>query len=229
MSWMQTISGRAVDLFLPKRETIVIEDIAASLSRIPRFNGHTREFYSVAQHCYLVSRYLEHQSLASEPEFTTLLLAGMLHDAHEAYLGDITSPVAAMLECQRLKTAKSLFDRMIEEQLIPGRYRDQASGVRLAGTCPIDRPEVHQADAVLLATEKRDLMAKAKIETIRLSMPPWGGMKIVPWSMEEAEHRFLNRYAELTGGIQVGSLALWQKLRGATSIEEFLKEQTDAD
>lgn len=227
MSWVQTISGRAVDLFLPDRQSIVIEDIAASLSRIPRFNGHTREFYSVAQHCYLVSLYLE-RSLTSEPEFTTLLLAGLLHDAHEAYLGDITSPVAAMLECPRLKTAKSLFDRMIEEQLIPGTYRHRPSGLRLGGTCHIDRQEIHQADAVLLATEKRDLMAKEQRPWQKLALP-WNGMKIVPWSMAEAEHRFLNRYAELTGGIQVGSLALRQKLRGATSIEEFLKEQADAD
>lgn len=63
-----------------------IESIASALSHINRFNGHVGA-YSVAQHCTLVALELPRE----------LRLPGLLHDASEAYLGDVTSPLKAML------------------------------------------------------------------------------------------------------------------------------------
>lgn len=77
---LNLIGGRQVDLRNPKTTDIHIDDIAGALSKLCRFSGHVREFYSVAQHCVLVARALPKD----------LQLMGLLHDASEAYLNDIT-------------------------------------------------------------------------------------------------------------------------------------------
>jgi 5'-deoxynucleotidase YfbR-like HD superfamily hydrolase len=86
-----TRSGMLVPLNQPTAEHIRLGDIAHALARIPRFNGHTIEPWSVADHSRLVAR------LLPDDVGPTLRLAALLHDGHEAYLGDITSPVAEAL------------------------------------------------------------------------------------------------------------------------------------
>jgi len=78
-----TLSGRQIDPFNLRTKDIDIQDIAHSLAMQCRYNGHTRRFYSVAEHSVLVSQVLpdEHK------------LWGLLHDATEAYIGDMVSPV----------------------------------------------------------------------------------------------------------------------------------------
>lgn len=83
MSWLQTFTGRRVDLFAPLPEQIDIEDIAHALAHECRYAGHVREFYSVAQHSVIVSDLCE----------TEDALWGLLHDASEAYLGDVVKPL----------------------------------------------------------------------------------------------------------------------------------------
>lgn len=84
--WVVTASGGAVDIVWPKSDQIKLGDIAQSLSRIQRFNGHTTVPVSVAQHSLLV------EALIADDDYE-LRLAALLHDAHEAYLGDISSPM----------------------------------------------------------------------------------------------------------------------------------------
>lgn len=87
---VETHSGMVVDLVNPKPEQIYIHDIAWSLSRQSRFNGHTSGSisYSVAQHsCWVATRVLH------ETKDRHAALYALLHDAHEAYIGDIVSPL----------------------------------------------------------------------------------------------------------------------------------------
>lgn len=87
-------SGLLVDLVDPRPEHISIEDIAWSLSRTARFNGSTGgEFvYSVAQHSVWVSMAIQ-QFWGRDASFA---LQALLHDAHEAYTGDIVTPMKRM-------------------------------------------------------------------------------------------------------------------------------------
>ena len=90
--WMQTASGRAFDLLTPRPAQVSLDDIAHALARIARFSGHTPEVWSVAAHSRLVTRIVAQRSSDRE-----LRLAALLHDAHEAYLGDMTRPVKEAL------------------------------------------------------------------------------------------------------------------------------------
>ena len=89
-AYIQTYTGRLVNPFDIKEGDISIEDIAHSLSMQCRFNGNTNKFYSVAEHSINVSLILR-----SMPAKTQLL--GLLHDATEAYLSDIPTPVKKYL------------------------------------------------------------------------------------------------------------------------------------
>ncbi len=88
MAKLETVSGRKINITNPDPATIVIEDIAWALSRLPRFSGHSIPYvpYSVAQHCIQVANDL----VDSGPR---IQLFGLLHDAAEAYINDLPSPV----------------------------------------------------------------------------------------------------------------------------------------
>ena len=87
----QNLSGKSIDLTHLKPEDICIEDIAHALSLQCRYNGQIKEFYSVAQHSSLVSRLVYYDT-----KDKTLALCGLLHDAAEAYIGDIITPIKHM-------------------------------------------------------------------------------------------------------------------------------------
>lgn len=84
---IRTYSGIYINPFDPKPEQICIEDIAHALANICRFGGHTQRFYSVAEHCVMGSAYYTTYGMHKES------LAFLLHDASEAYLGDIPAPL----------------------------------------------------------------------------------------------------------------------------------------
>lgn len=90
--WMQTYSGRAFRFDEPTNLELNIKDISRPLSRIPRFNGHGSKPLSVAEHSLIVRRIL-HNWGASE----MVQLHGLMHDAHEAFTGDIIAPFKRFL------------------------------------------------------------------------------------------------------------------------------------
>jgi len=80
-SYIVTYTGKRIYPLDPDPDEICIEDIAHALSNKCRFGGHTRAFYSVAQHSIIVSNF------CGDP------LNGLLHDAAEAYLADVASTI----------------------------------------------------------------------------------------------------------------------------------------
>lgn len=82
MASICTYTGIQFTPFTPRVEQVCAADVAHALSNMPRFAGHTRRFYSVAQHSVTVS-------LICAPEDAVY---GLLHDASEAYLLDVPTP-----------------------------------------------------------------------------------------------------------------------------------------
>ncbi|MBS1198125.1 MAG: hypothetical protein H6R18_1910 [Proteobacteria bacterium] len=131
MSYLLTFTGKHLDLIDPQPNMINLLDIAHGLANTCRFSGQCRFYYSVAQHSELASRIVP-------VEFE---LEALLHDAAEAYLCDIPSPLKLLLPDYRAIEAR--MDAAIRERF---------------GLPATTSPEVKQADLVMLATEKRDLM-----------------------------------------------------------------------
>lgn len=169
---MQTVSGRQIRIFDPFHESneFVIEDIAHHLSLVCRFTGAVRVHYSVAQHSVLVSQLVP-------PEFA---LEGLLHDASEAYLNDIASPVKAGLP--DYKATEVAMEKALATKF--GLYWPKS-------------PEVKRADGIAVATEARDLMRNAPT-LWRLPEKPLRGVTIEPWTPERAELEFLARFREVS-------------------------------
>lgn len=91
-----TLSDESLlDLRNPSVDSIRIQDIASSLSNVCRFNGHIEKFYSVAEHSVCVAHDALHRG-CSIPE----CLAALMHDATEAYIGDMSRPLKDILGSQ---------------------------------------------------------------------------------------------------------------------------------
>lgn len=172
LPYIYTYSGNIVNPTNIALPNILIQDIAHALSNICRFTGHTKDFYSVAQHSVIVS-YLCHPDDA---------LSGLLHDASEAYLTDIAAPLknTDMFKEYR-EIEKNLMDR-----------------IRCRFNLPKEQPEsVSKADKDLLHIEVGSFInnrSKALND-----VPVKTGLCIAPLSSEDAEILFAKRFFELIG------------------------------
>jgi hypothetical protein len=139
MSNVEMFSGVFFDLLVPDSDEVDIKDIAHHTALTCRFNGGTSRFYSVAEHSYRVAAVLER---SGQP--LHIVFAGLMHDAHEAYTGDLSTPFKKMLgpiytECvSRLDT------------VIAQRFKISRQDLRSR--------QVHMADMVMLAVEAHWLM-----------------------------------------------------------------------
>ena len=172
--WIQTSTGKQFFPLAPRVEDIDIEDIAHHLSHINRFTGATKRPYSVAQHSVLVSGIVP---LAD-------MLWGLLHDASEAYLNDISRPVKHGAALDGYRLAEDQLQRLICERF------------GLSQEMP---PSVKHADLRMFATEARDLMPGLPAGCCderrdRELCYPW---TIVPWGPTTAKNEFLERYRDL--------------------------------
>lgn len=184
-------SGNYFNFLNPESCEVSIEDIAHALSHICRFGGHSSEFYSVAQHSVLVSNELEFCARIWKKDDPSVDvqhwgMIGLLHDAAEAFIGDIPSPLKQLLPDYKV------IEERIERAIFP-----------IFGL-PYPLPAaLKQVDLTLLATEQRDLMPAhddewAIIKGIK-PLPKLGTSAIRPWDCERAFAEFIARYEDLGG------------------------------
>lgn len=170
-AWIQTYSGRRFTPTNPNPDAIVIQDIAHALSMLCRFGGHSSKFYSVAQHCVLVSHLCNFEDA----------FWGLMHDASEAYLVDLPRPI---------KHSGKL-DVYIEYE-----NKVQLAICKRFGLPEKEPPSVKKADKILLATEARDLLRNLRSDFSLKEIPlPF---KIDPLGPREAKDLFMKRFFELT-------------------------------
>lgn len=169
----RTHSGRMIDLSAPVPEDINLEDIAHHLARVCRFGGAVDEYYSVASHSVYVARIVE----AWEGATPELVRAALLHDATEAYLGDMVSGL------KRLNAPYKALERQW------ARVVEKRFDVSFEG-CPI----IKDADLRARLSECRDLFGGAYPRELLLGgegdRQPWPEV-CRPLAPAEAEWEFL--------------------------------------
>ncbi|RVT91442.1 HD domain-containing protein [Rhodovarius crocodyli] len=190
--WSQTISGIAFDLLAPTPAMVDFHDIAWSLSHQRRFLGHTVLPCSIASHSIMVRDItvsLARRSGYGIANLNKITLAAILHDAHEAYIGDIISPIMALPG--------------MREIVRPLKARVQAA-IHRRVKLPVELPDewrrlIHQADLIALATEKRDLMVACP--------RPWLPLPPAEEGMRAGDQITFNAFlAELYSAAYPGSL-----------------------
>lgn len=148
-SYLITYTGKHFYPFAPKAKDVDILDIAHSLSLLCRFNGHTKKFFSVAQHC------CNAYDLASNSN----KFAALMHDSSEAYLSDVIRPIKPYLT-NYYKIEKKL------EVVLAKKFRYKY---------PYEE-EVKMVDDMLLHTELRDLFDNRRFDSslaLSFSIDPW--------------------------------------------------------
>lgn len=174
--WFVTSSGRQFWPLDPRPEHVDFGDIAHALSHVCRYGGHCLHFYSVAQHSVHVSRLVPGH----------LARHALMHDAAEAYVGDVVRPLK-----------RSLTDYAAIEERVAAAIAER---FHLRELSLSDQAIIKHADNVALVTERRDLV----------SPHPWAWKedeqgykpdadKIVPLAPSLAETRFRERWLELGG------------------------------
>lgn len=161
---IRTFTGKVFDLKILDPESICIEDIAHALAQTARFAGHLKRFYSVAQHSVLMAENVSED----------FKLEALLHDASEAYLGDMPSPFKRMMPEYKQHEIRLM-------KVIAGKYNIPFP---LSG-------HVKYWDKQILQIEW-DCFVECNSNYI-----------IHPWSIDDAEQRFLEMYKELTLNIRL--------------------------
>ena len=182
-SWIQTVSGKKFDALAPEPKMVDILDIAHALSKLCRYNGHVREFYSVAQHSSLGSLALRELNYIESVQ-----LQFLLHDASEYVLADIPRPFKKYL--------KNYYE--IEAGI-------QRVILRKYGLPEELLPEVVDMDNRMLRTEAEQLFDFEPLDDWHLSCGDPVPIEIHPLSPPEAQHQFLSIFQDLTGVGVIGS------------------------
>jgi len=173
--WLQTWTGKRFYPFDPRPEDIDIRDIAHQLAMLCRFNGATKQFYSVCQHSVLVaSRAPAH-----------LALRALLHDAPESLsgFGDVIRPVKRHPDAGVVQYVEDGIERAICTKFdLP---------------YPLMTPEIHRLDSQILSDEREQVMTPTDTPAAE-----WGnlheplGVTIELWGPEMAREKFLNAFEE---------------------------------
>lgn len=167
-NYTQTHSGGKFYPLAPSGKDMHISDVAIALAKQCRFNGHCKGFYSVAQHCVLVSHMV--------PEY--FAREGLMHDAPETWIGDLVTPVKYRCD-DYLRIEEGV------EVVVARRFA-------LVHPMPAT---IKKADLRALATEKRDLLGNPDWAITRGIAPHPD--TIIPLEWQDAQWLFLQRAQEL--------------------------------
>lgn len=168
-AWIETFSGRRFDVLDPQPEQFTIEDIAHSLSLLCRWTGQCKHFYSVGQHSYLGS--------FLTPKEDALWF--LLHDASEAFIGDMHRPMKHHTDAGKAYST-------VEEKIMR----------TIARKFDLSWPEpaiVKQVDTMMLFSEREQLMKPIHWDWEAQA----ADVKISEMSSREVEVLFLNRFYQL--------------------------------
>lgn len=163
-------SGAWLDLLDPRASGFGIEDVAHGLAHVCRYAGQCNAFYSVAEHSLLVS-----EACPTAP------FAALMHDAAEAFIGDVTRPL---------------------KQLLPD-YRSIERGIEAAiferfGLCDGVPPAVKAADLRVLAAEQAQVMPRGAAEWAAKADVRPAEVRVRHLPPAAAKQAFLVRFHELT-------------------------------
>lgn len=178
---MLTYTGRKFYPANPDAEMIDVVDIAHALAMQARFAGQLTTFYSVAEHSVMVSQILEFMGLPH------LSLYGLFHDAHEAYMSDIPSPVKVALKPAVTEIEKKIDSAIWGHLQVPAPTAAQKGAIKMA-------------DNVAFYIEDRDLRGK-KIESPDsriVQIAEEFTSTAIPVGIRDAKIRFLERYFEVS-------------------------------
>ena len=189
---MVTFKAKVFDYLNPNSGSICIEDIAHHLALVNRYNGSTKMPYSVAEHSVRMS-----YMTVGEP------LLNLLHDAAEAYIGDVIGPQKKGLKWSSPSGGFDVEYKQVEMEIL--RQIGKALDIPDLKSW-LSMPEhIKKADVIMYVTEIRDLLPPQAMDLLREQgwMPddvePLPQM-IIPWPWHMAENEFLSRYRELSGG-----------------------------
>lgn len=183
MSYITTASGKHFDPIHPKEELLDQRDLAHALSMICRGNGHTRIFYSVAQHSIACAREAEARGYSKR-----LCLACLLHDASEAYLSDVTRPIKKELK-RYLEVEENL------QEMIWGYYLGQKLSLK-------ERAMVFEIDDAMLSLEFHQIMPEELGEAHQELVRKITCQEEVPGKVEEEFIRLMDEYLEAISQVQ---------------------------
>lgn len=175
---IETHTGLYLDLANPKPEQISIRDLARGLSQVCRFGAQTNRFYSVAEHSVRCSLHAP----------VGYRLAALLHDAHEAYIGDITAPMKFVLESAAPGIVKDLARRLDEAIAM-------ALGVEVSSFKSL---VVKDVDNLLLFREASSLKESQGTGVHWANDKPYEPLCAYGWSPRVAEVAFLDQYDHLS-------------------------------
>ena len=201
MTWTHTTRGRALDLLNPRKEDISINEIAAALGNQCRYAGGVSKFYSVAEHSVLIAQWLRAQEHGPWTQ-----MGGLLHDAAEAYTGDITWPMQQVLfgdhgpddaanEAGRVVRARYKRTQYLLDELIANEAGIASAWLHVVA--------VRDADLRILLDERAALLTEPPPR-------PWPieedgakplGVKISGWKPKHASAKWLLEFSRIKASL----------------------------
>jgi hypothetical protein len=207
-SWIQTYTG-TFDPANPRAEDVRIEDIAHGLSNICRYGGQTSRFYSVAEHSVLVARaamglveWQRDQSRSGgEGGYLTdafvrqVGIVALLHDAAEAYIGDIVTPIKR----RTLYTGEFLVSiDAVEAQIVIAIGERFAKQIGVQNHTHEVKGYAEECDHRIVVDETLELFPHGTHEGWANAFGKPLGVEIVGWDPVTAERKWLSLWTTLT-------------------------------